>query len=400
LVTSLDIENNKIEYSSGVDAPNLFSDGDANGKTPFPAQNITFIKEGDTYTIKSISGSDGVEVDSLNEFEHLTGYSDGKGGSFSIYTNSFWPLDGVTYDERDLMFGDVGSYRNSYKNYITSSTKGLALPISDDSLAHNSYFGMEYAVQFTLSADYVGPLNYYFFGDDDMWVFLNNELVCDIGGVHSSVGEYVDLWDYIEQGTSGTYTLSFYYTERGASGSSCYMRFTLPSVTDATLVQGTGSLKVEKEVSGTGADSRTPFSFSLGLTDSNNNTLKDTYGYRIYNSDNTESSTGTITNNGTFQLTDGQYIIVSYLPVGTICTVKETTSGYVTTYTVGSGTSETGTSAEVTIEENETVTIHFLNTREFTLPESGGSGVWMFASMGVALCGATGVVFYRRRRRV
>ena len=58
---------------------------------------------------------------------------------------------------------------------------------------------MQYAVEFTLTPDYIGPLEYTFFGDDDMWVFLDNTLVCDIGGVHSSVGEYVDLWDYLSQ---------------------------------------------------------------------------------------------------------------------------------------------------------------------------------------------------------
>ena len=67
-----------------------------------------------------------------------------------------------------------------------------------------------------------------------MWVFLtdpdrNSQLVCDIGGVHSSVGEYVDLWDYINKGSEGEYILTFFYTERGLSGSTCWMQFTLPS---------------------------------------------------------------------------------------------------------------------------------------------------------------------------
>ena len=69
-------------------------------------------------------------------------------------------------------------------SWTGESTK---LPYSDDGQNHNSFFGMQYAVTFTLTEDYVGPLEYYFFGDDDMWVFLDRQLVCDIGGVHSSV---------------------------------------------------------------------------------------------------------------------------------------------------------------------------------------------------------------------
>lgn len=120
--------------------------------------------------------------------------------------------------------------------YEPGDNQWKALPVSDDGMDHNSYFGMFYELEFDLDETYCGPLEYLFFGDDDMWVFLDGELVCDIGGVHSSVGEYVNLWDYLknEDGTSksGKHTLKFYYTERGASGSTCWMQFTLPSVTN------------------------------------------------------------------------------------------------------------------------------------------------------------------------
>ena len=53
---------------------------------------------------------------------------------------------------------------------------------------HNAYFGMQFKMEFTVPEGYVGPLEYCFHGDDDLWLFLDETLVCDIGGVHQSAG--------------------------------------------------------------------------------------------------------------------------------------------------------------------------------------------------------------------
>ena len=63
--------------------------------------------------------------------------------------------------------------------------------------AHNYYFGMRYDVTFQIG-DYVGPLNYSFTGDDDLWVVLDgNQVVIDLGGIHDAATGSVDLWNYI-----------------------------------------------------------------------------------------------------------------------------------------------------------------------------------------------------------
>ncbi|MCD7865183.1 MAG: DUF5979 domain-containing protein [Clostridiales bacterium] len=141
------------------------------------------------------------------------------------------------------------------------------------------------------------------------------------------------------------------------------------------------------------------FDFNLNLKDSSNNALTDTYAYNIHSEDGTLVSTGTITNNDTFSLKDGQYILVSGLPDGTQCTVSETTTGYVTSYTVDSGSKTTGTEASAIIEKDETVTVHFINSVTYELPSTGGFGTRMFGPIGLALCGSTGVLLNRCRKR-
>lgn len=55
-----------------------------------------------------------------------------------------------------------------------------------------------------------------FFGDDDMWVYLDEDLVCDIGGTHLVAGEYVDLWDYFKD-ANGNKKVMVKHISRGFS---------------------------------------------------------------------------------------------------------------------------------------------------------------------------------------
>lgn len=106
----------------------------------------------------------------------------------------------------------------------------------DSERGNNNYFGMRYDVTFKIG-DYVGPLNYKFTGDDDLWVVLDGKkIVIDLGGIHSAATGNVDLWQYIgdkenltEAQKQQTHTLTILYMERGAGASNCQMEFTLPS---------------------------------------------------------------------------------------------------------------------------------------------------------------------------
>lgn len=254
--------NGDLQYAKGIAAPNLFGGGVVTGRQVYNNHKLVFDRQGDTYTLKMVRDENGIDINTkdLQKFEHPTA-----GGTTykHIWTNNFWPMDGKK-DLQDPQFGENG---------VAIKIDNASMPPSDDGLAHNCYFGMKFAVDFKIPESYMGPLEYYFYGDDDMWVFLDKvdesgnlvsrQLVCDIGGVHSSVGEYVDLWKYVEHtrdsegnpvgpADDGThYTLRFFYTERGASGSTCWMQFTLPnlvSVPTFTPAPKNKSLEVTKEV--------------------------------------------------------------------------------------------------------------------------------------------------------
>ena len=259
LVKGLD-DQGHIVYADGISAPKLFDDGSAIGKREITNYSLDFNRAGDTYTLSAVSGAG---LDNLENFTKLDRYVNGEmfWQNRVIYTNNFWPMDGNQGTD-----GLTGEYYNR-GDFVGYGGNDM-YPPSDDSKAHNNLFGMVYSVNFKLTEDYVGPLEYYFFGDDDMWVFLDGRLICDIGGVHSSVGMYVNLWDYIKQGDAGEHTLKFYYTERGLSGSTCYMQFTLPSVSSVPPTYQNSQLKVQKEVVGN-ADPDAEFSFDISITHEN-----------------------------------------------------------------------------------------------------------------------------------
>ena len=174
---------------------------------------LVFKRNGDTYT--------------------LSGVEDGGKNWVTGAGNNFYPLDKV-----------LPSYEESERGNN-----------------HNNYFGMRYDVTFKIG-DYVGPLNYKFTGDDDLWVVLDGKkIVIDLGGIHSAATGNVDLWNYIGQAANlteaqkqQTHTLTILYMERGAGASNCEMKFTLPSAkiqqVDKTKMTNISFYKTDAEGNG------------------------------------------------------------------------------------------------------------------------------------------------------
>lgn len=389
------LKDGKIVYDEWLVAPNLFNEGTASGKTSYTAENgssLTFSRVGDTYTLSAATvGNTGTgkslgTIKNLQYFFHPSpapghiwdGEHSGLSWQNKIFTNDFWPLDSATA-KTDPLFGKYGSsvYFQGFTpwTYNGATTDGSwrdlrsTFPTSDDGNNHNCFFGMQYAVKFTLTADYVGPLEYYFFGDDDMWVFLDDKLVCDIGGVHSSVGEYVNLWDYLQRNgrtESETHTLTFFYTERGASGSTCYMNFTLPSVSGVNIEQKTSDLEVRKQVVGQDESNR-EFEFNIRFYDQNGKPVLDDYAYTKYDKDGKEIDSNLVVHTGDkFTLKDGQYVRIRYLPFGLRYTITEkAVNGYTVSSTINGVVGQGNTATGSILNTGQMNTVLFTNTMTY-----------------------------------
>lgn len=192
---------------------------------------LGFTKSGNTYTLTSVYSRDGDSV--LSNLDEIRMSYKNASGSRKLYSNLFWPLDNYpNYEGKDPLFGkDKNSNYEGYYGFSQNDEEGIL----GTYIKHNWCLGMHYEVEFTIG-DYIGPMDYYFRGDDDFWLYIDGELVkdVDLGGVHSSTGAYVDLRQWMDErgmldNTNNTHTMSVYFSERGGSGSCCYMSFTVPT---------------------------------------------------------------------------------------------------------------------------------------------------------------------------
>ncbi len=433
--------NGNIVYNKNICVPKLFNEGATEGKTLYKS-TLGFRQSGDEYTLSTARALTDLEV-----FKHPQAKYPG------IWTNNYWPMDDVPdADRKDPKTGGDVKSAKGYKqvpnpteaNAVGEYTDSQGYPPSDDGIAHNNMFGMHFAVDFELTEDYIGPLDYLFFGDDDMWVFLdrlnadgsvandptyNGKLVCDLGGIHSSVGEYVDLWDYIEKDQKknttkkGKYRLTFFYTERGLSGSTCFMQFTLPSVSKATPDQTTGNLQIKKEAFKMDGDKeeaftqdeieKMTFNFNIKLT-ANDSGLHDNYAYTIYRKNGTEDKDvimwgeGNMSNDTDFSLKPGDYMIIKYLPVGMGYEImeKDPDQGDYRTDIAIDGTSQTVDAAEERIasgtitQAGKEVVVKYKNKLHiYELPHTGGFGTMLYTIAGVTFVSLGAGFMYRRRFR-
>ncbi len=432
-------------YKDGIAAPNLFGGGTMpTGRSDYKG-SLKFLQDGDTYTLTSAAVGGGGSSDL-----HMLKYDrENWDKTLHMFSNDFWPMDAVESAGaagHDPLLGQ-GQYTMA-DDPLKQKDPTSDYPNGDGVVKnlHNPYFGMKYAVEFTLTEDYVGPLEYIFFGDDDMWVFLTNteteesKLICDIGGVHNSVGEYVDLWDHVKKdgyernprpldttnqqegetysARSTKYRLTFFYTERGASGSTCWMQFTLPTavgvdledIIETKVDENHGALILEKK---TNIDTLEKFKFTLkfeGITDYHEVEIT-----RLNSSGEWEIVTELLEEGeSTWYLGKDEKLVITNLPKGVTYTITEAEAkGYEPSYTVENKyhgeederpkdfpenvPSTPGNTVTGTIQGLSSVTVTFTNNSSYELPSTGGAGTW-YTMAGVPLAALLCLMYKKKSK--
>ncbi len=312
--TSDTININLYDYASGTrigsgaDSENnivkggfKFADDDHNKPTNWTANSGVI----QNLVLKTLSENNGQKYPRLNDdgktfLSPL--FSTGNGGKASRVISEANHLfqedeDGYLYYDSSENFATIGDDGNftvystprNIQNVGADYAKFLPfndLQVDTDSNGHlltedaNYHFGM--TVDFTFLMPKEGKVNgndmvFEFSGDDDVWVFIDDVLVLDMGGIHDSYDGSInfatgDVWIsgvsgevskkngkyvYTNKGPKTeniserfraagsnlswdptpykTHTLKFYYFERGAGGSNCKIRFNMPRVPEGTI---------------------------------------------------------------------------------------------------------------------------------------------------------------------
>ncbi len=116
----------------------------------------------------------------------------------------------VIQDSLSLTHIGNGMYQYINDNFFPLDGRGFGNEWNEKGSNHNFSFTMEIKSTFTKMPGQV----FYFSGDDDVWVFINNKLVMDLGGIHLKATQSLNVDTIGGLITGNTYNFDFFYCER------------------------------------------------------------------------------------------------------------------------------------------------------------------------------------------
>lgn len=258
-----------------------------------------------------------------------------------------------SYDsDKNYAYYDIGD-KNTEKNFIVYDNKKYKgagkrpiasfMPYSswDDDTDQNKFaFGMMISFEFLQPKN--GKINgqdmvFSFSGDDDVWVFIDNKLVLDLGGIHERATGSINFADgnvYVNgkqnttlkqifnSNTFADYTshsLKFFYMERGRGDSNCSIKFNLPP-------RPTNSIEIVKSLANSDKEKYTSadFQFKAYLEDEEDrnqnpvqyNAIPEGTPYRVKKNDSLTDEVRYVGENNIFTLKAGESAVFEGIDSG------------------------------------------------------------------------------------
>ncbi|MDD7652767.1 MAG: hypothetical protein PUK81_09545 [Firmicutes bacterium] len=307
---------------------------DATVKTIYTNVEMPFVYENGTYTFDaSVNGA--------------YFYEDSSQGSTTAQSNGrLYFAEGNTQGWSGMNYGD--------------GSKNLWAPFNLDNLTGEDsvdyHFGMAATIPFTMTAngrmnpndDNSEAITFSFSGDDDVWIFIDGQLVIDLGGIHNRLDATINFaentWSLSSSNSKSTMTadingatisgalfndgdttgtlnqtretfaakdtheLTIFYLERGAGSSNCKIQFNLPMKDVVSVTKrATQSIANDGTVSPlTAKEQATVDNIDFGFTLTKNGDPVANTNYSLLNANGQVIGTPSTDVNGRFSLRNGQ----------------------------------------------------------------------------------------------